>query len=160
TFFYDNERPRHEVLLRDHRLASRLVTNGEWLEFMADGGYTTPAHWLSDGWSTVNARGWNAPGYWEGEPGAWQPMTLEGLLPVDRAAPVGHISFSGAAAFARWAGKRLPTEFEWEVAAAGLAVRGNMLGSGALRPLPAPAAGPADKPAQMFGDVWEWTQSA
>ncbi len=161
TFFYDNERPRHEALLRDYRLSSRLVTNGEWLEFIDDGGYATPAHWLSDGWATVNARGWTAPGYWEGEQGAWRQMTLEGLVPVDPAAPVAHISYFEADAFARWAGKRLPTEFEWEVAAAGLPLRGNMLGSGALRPLPASAAvGPADKPAQMFGDVWEWTQSA
>src|SRR5262245_32396308 len=93
SFFYDNERPRHEVLLRDYRLASQLVTNGEWLQFMSNGGYTTAAHWLSDGWATVNARGWAAPGYWEGEPGAWRQMTLEGLMPVDPGAPVCHISY-------------------------------------------------------------------
>jgi len=160
SFHFDNERPRHEVLLRDYRLAHRPVTNGEWLEFMADGGYETPAHWLSDGWSTVKARGWRAPGYWEGEKGAWRQMTLEGLVPIDPAAPVCHVSYFEADAFARWAGKRLPTEFEWEAAAADLPVRGNMLGSGALKPLPAPALGAADRPAQMFGDVWEWTQSA
>jgi ergothioneine biosynthesis protein EgtB len=160
SFFYDNERPRHEVLLQDHRLANRLVTNREWLEFMADGGYATPAHWLSDGWAAVNTKGWTAPGYWEGEQGGWRRMTLQGLVPVDLDAPVCHVSYFEADAFARWAGKRLPTEFEWEVAAAALPVRGNMLGSGALRPLPHPASGTPDKPAQMFGDVWEWTQSA
>jgi ergothioneine biosynthesis protein EgtB len=160
TFFYDNECPRHEVLLREYRLASRLVTNGEWLEFMADGGYATPAHWLADGWTAVNAKDWIAPGYWEGEQGEWRQMTLRGLVPVELDAPVCHVSYFEADAFARWAGKRLPTEFEWEAAAAGAPVRGNMLGSGALRPLAAPAIGAADKPGQMFGDVWEWTQSA
>jgi ergothioneine biosynthesis protein EgtB len=160
SFFYDNECPRHEALLREYRLASRLVTNGEWLEFMADGGYASPAHWLSDGWGAVNAKGWTAPGYWEGEQGEWRQMTLNGLVPVDPTAPVCHVSYFEADAFARWAGKRLPTEFEWEAAASGLPVRGNMLGSGALRPLPISAIGSADKPAQMFGDVWEWTQSA
>jgi ergothioneine biosynthesis protein EgtB len=160
AFYFDNERPRHDTLLRDYRLASRLVTNAEWLEFMADGGYGSPGHWLSDGWSTVKANSWRAPGYWEGEPGAWQQMTLNGLVPVDPSAPVCHISYFEADAFARWAGKRLPTEFEWEAAAAGQPVRGNMLGSGALRPLPAPAVAAADKCEQMFGDVWQWTQSA
>ena len=159
SFYYDNERPRHEVLLRDFRLADRLVTNGEWLEFMADGGYATPAHWLSDGWSAVNANGWIAPGYWEGETGEWRQMTLGGLAPVDPSAPVCHVSYFEADAFARWAGKRLPTEFEWESVAASLPVHGNMLGSRALRPLPAPASA-SDRPVQMFGDVWQWTQSA
>ena len=160
SFYFDNERPRHEALLQDHRLASRLVTNAEWLEFMADGGYDTPAHWLSDGWSMVKTKGWVAPGYWEGEPGAWRQMTLAGLAPIDPAAPVSHVSYFEADAFARWAGKRLPTEFEWEAAAAGQPVRGNLLASGALRPMPAPAITAADTCAQMFGDVWEWTQSA
>jgi ergothioneine biosynthesis protein EgtB len=160
SFHFDNERPRHEALLQDHRLASRLVTNAEWLEFMADDGYATPAHWLSDGWGAVKAKGWVAPGYWEGEPGAWRQMTLGGLVPIDPAAPVSHVSYFEADAFARWAGKRLPTEFEWEAAAAGQPVRGNLLASGALRPLPAPAVAAADSCAQMFGDVWEWTQSA
>jgi ergothioneine biosynthesis protein EgtB len=159
SFFYDNERPRHEVLLRDFRLADRLVTNGEWLEFMADGGYATPVHWLSDGWSAVNANGWIAPGYWEGKEGVWRQMTLDGPAPIDRSAPVCHVSYFEADAFARWAGKRLPTEFEWETVAASLPVRGNMLGSRTLRPLPASGDAP-EKPSQMFGDVWEWTQSA
>ena len=160
AFSYDNECPRHEVLMRDFRLADRLVTNGEWLEFMADGGYASPAHWLSDGWAAVNSRGWIAPGYWEGENGEWRQMTLGGLVPLDPAAPVCHISYFEADAFARWAGKRLPTEFEWEAAANGLTVRGNMLGSGTLRPLPVARGDLGDQPAQLFGDVWEWTQSA
>ncbi len=159
SFCYDNECPRHEVLLRDYRLADRLVTNGEWMQFMADGGYATPAHWLADGWAAVNANGWTAPGYWEGEDGDWRQMTLRGLLPVDPNAPVCHVSYFEADAFARWAGKRLPTEFEWEAGAASVPVRGNMLSSGALRPVPAPTGG-ADGLVQMFGDVWQWTQSA
>jgi ergothioneine biosynthesis protein EgtB len=126
---------------------------------MADGGYASPVHWLSDGWATVNNRGWIAPGYWESENGEWRQMTLGGLLPIDRAAPVCHISYFEADAFARWAGKRLPTEFEWEAATQGLAVGGNTLGSGALRPLPAKRFG-LSEPTQVFGDVWEWTQSA
>jgi ergothioneine biosynthesis protein EgtB len=127
---------------------------------MGEGGYASPAYWLSDGWAAVNSRGWMAPGYWEGENGAWRQMTLAGLVPIDLAAPVCHISYFEADAFARWAGKRLPTEFEWEAAAHGLPLRGNMLGSGALRPLPATSGDLAGKPAQLFGDVWEWTQSA
>jgi len=160
TFSYDNEGPCHSVLLGDYRLADRLVTNGEWLTFMADGGYASPAHWLSDGWSVVNSRGWDAPGYWECEDGEWRQMTLFGFRPVDPAAPVCHISYFEADAFARWAGKRLPTEFEWEAAARDLPVCGNMLGSGALRPLPVLQGDLQGKPAQLFGDVWEWTQSA
>jgi ergothioneine biosynthesis protein EgtB len=160
SFAYDNEGPRHEVLLRDYRLADRLVTNGEWLQFMADGGYAKSAHWLADGWAVVTANRWVAPGYWEGEKREWRQMTLEGLVPVERDAPVCHVSYFEADAFARWAGKRLPTEFEWEVAAASLPVRGNMLGSGVLRPRPRSETDPTQQPAQMFGDVWEWTQSS
>ncbi|HWB46314.1 MAG TPA: ergothioneine biosynthesis protein EgtB [Hyphomicrobiaceae bacterium] len=159
SFAYDNECPRHNALLQDYRLADRLVTNGEWLDFMADGGYADPAHWLADGWAAVKANGWVAPGYWEGEKGEWRQMTLQGLLPVDLRAPVCHVSYYEADAFARWANKRLPTEFEWEACAAKLPVQGNMLGSGPMRPMPATGK-PANAPAQMFGDVWEWTQSA
>ena len=107
------------MLIHPFRLADRLVTNGEWLEFMADGGYRTAALWLADGWATVNREGWHAPLYWEQRDGQWLAMSLEGLQPVERAAPVAHVSYFEADAFARWAGKRLPTEFEWEVAAAG-----------------------------------------
>jgi ergothioneine biosynthesis protein EgtB len=158
-FAWDNETPSHETLIHPFRLADRLVTNGEWLDFMSDGGYSTAAHWLSDGWSTVNREGWRAPLYWEERDGQWLALSLEGLQPVDRASPVAHVSYFEADAFARWAGKRLPTEFEWEVAAQGLPIGGNTLATRALRPLPAEAQA-MPGPRQMFGDVWEWTQSA
>ena len=135
-FSFDNERPAHQVLLQPVRIARALVTNGEWLEFMADGGYTTPSLWLSDGCATVEAQGWNAPGYWQHADGAWFSMTLGGFRPVDPAAPVCHISYYEADAFARWAGKHLPSESEWEVAA---------------------TAGALD---DAFGTVWQWTRSA
>jgi ergothioneine biosynthesis protein EgtB len=158
-FAWDNETPVHDVLVHPFRLADRLVTNAEWLEFMADGGYRTAALWLADGWTAVNRDGWEAPLYWEQRDGQWLAMSLEGLQPVEQAAPVTHVSYFEADAFARWAGKRLPTEFEWEAAARDLPVTGNSLATRSLRPLPAdgPAAG---GPRQMFGDVWEWTQSA
>jgi ergothioneine biosynthesis protein EgtB len=158
-FSYDNEGPRHEVLLYPYRLANRCVTNGEWLAFMEAGGYREPLVWLADGWATVKAQGWNAPGYWEEREGVWQQMTLEGLLPVDLRAPVTHISYYEANAYANWAGKRLPTEFEWEAASAGYPVGGNDLSTNALRPRPALTASDG-RLAQMFGDVWEWTASA
>ncbi len=135
-FSFDNEGPEHRVFLNAGRLACDLVTNAEWLEFIADGGYATPALWLSDGWATVEAEGWNAPGYWRQIDGQWFTMTLAGLRPVDPDLPVCHVSYYEADAFARWAGKRLPTEAEWEVAAR----------AGAL--------------AGAFGQVWQWTQSA
>jgi ergothioneine biosynthesis protein EgtB len=158
SFGWDNEGPRHDVLLHPFALADRLVTNAEWLAFMADGGYATASLWLADGWTTINREGWTAPLYWEVRDGRWLAMSLEGLLPIDLAAPVSHISYYEADAFVRWAGKRLPTEFEWELAAEGLELAGNSLGSSALRPLPAKL--PTGRPRQMFGDVWEWTQSA
>ena len=158
-FAWDNESPRHEALVHPFRLADRLVTNGEWLNFMADGGYRTAALWLSDGWATVNREAWSAPLYWEERDGQWLGMSLEGLLPVEPASPVYHVSYFEADAFARWAGKRLPTEFEWEVAAEGLPVAGNTLATRTLQPLPAQEATDGGL-RQMFGDVWEWTQSA
>ena len=157
-FAWDNEAPRHDALVHPFRLADRLVSNAEWLAFMADDGYRAAALWLADGWTAVNREGWQAPLYWEERDGEWVAMSLEGLQLVDRAAPVCHISYYEADAFARWAGKRLPTEFEWEVAAAGLPVAGNSLATRALRPLAAPATDGSLR--QMFGDVWEWTQSA
>jgi ergothioneine biosynthesis protein EgtB len=158
-FFYDNEGPRHEVLLRPFRLADRCVTNAEWLAFIEDGGYGEPLLWLADGWATVKARGWEAPGYWEQRNGAWHQMTLEGLLPVDPRAPVSHVSYFEANAFANWIGKRLPTEFEWEVASAGYPLEGSDLSTLALRPRAAKPAGEG-RLTQLFGDVWEWTASA
>jgi ergothioneine biosynthesis protein EgtB len=158
-FAWDNEAPRHDVLIHPFRLADRLVTNGEWLEFMEDGGYRTASLWLADGWTTINREGWTSPLYWEQRDGQWLVMSLEGLQPVERAAPVAHVSYYEADAFARWAGKRLPTEFEWEVAAEGLPITGNSLATRALRPVSAEPAADG-KPRQMFGDVWEWTQSA
>lgn len=156
-FAYDNEGPRHDALIHPFALADRCVTKGEWLEFMDDGGYQRHEHWLMDGWTTVNSEGWCAPLYWEECDGEWLQMSLSGLRPVDPAAPVTHVSYYEADAFARWAGKRLPTEFEWEHAASGLAEEGRTLGGDALRP--SPAAQPDGTLQQMFGDVWEWTQS-
>ncbi len=153
---FDNEGPRHETLLQPFRLTSRLVTNADWLAFMADGGYATPTLWLFDGWARVQTEGWEAPGYWQQHEGEWQTMTLAGLRPLEPAAPVCHVSFYEAEAFARWAGKRLPLEAEWEVAAAGRPVEGNLRDADHLRPLPA-ATAPGLQ--QLFGDVWEWTQS-
>ncbi|WP_207461198.1 ergothioneine biosynthesis protein EgtB [Azospirillum sp. SYSU D00513] len=157
-FAFDNEGPRHDALVRPFRLFSRPVTNGEWRIFIAEGGYRTPTLWLADGWAAVNAQGWEAPGYWRQRDQGWTQFTLMGEVPLDDTAPVCHVSYYEADAFARWAGKRLPTEFEWEVAARGLPAVGNMIGSGLLRPVTGEPA--LDAPGQMFGDVWEWTSSA
>ncbi len=157
-FFYDNEGPRHEALLYPYRLANRCVTNGEWLAFTEAGGYSEPLLWLADGWATVKTHGWKAPLYWEQRDGVWHQMTLEGLLPVDPADPVTHISFYEANAFATWAGKRLPTEFEWEAATNGYPLTGNDLTTNALRPRRATTSD--GRLSQLFGDVWEWTSSA
>jgi len=156
-FVFDNESPRHVVALRPFRLATRPVSNRDWLAFIEAGGYADPALWLSDGWDTVQAQRWQAPLYWEcGDDGARLQMTLAGLRPLALDAPVSHVSFFEADAYARWAGKRLPTEFEWEVAARGLPVEGNFVERGPWRPA-AGEAGPGLR--QMFGDVWEWTAS-
>ena len=153
-FCYDNELPRHKVWLEPFALADRLVTNGEYAEFMADGGYRRAELWLSAGWDTVQREGWRAPLYWTGEEGAWKLFTLRGMQPLEAmaAAPVCHVSQFEADAYARWAGRRLPTEWEWETATAGRAVAGNLLDSGRL----VPATGQG----QWFGDCWEWTASA
>lgn len=156
-FSYDNEGPRHEQLIRPFKLANRCVTNAEWIAFIEDGGYETPALWLADGWTLINAETWRAPLYFEPSEGGYGQMSLRGFHPVDRAAPVTHVSYFEADAFARWAGYRLPSEFEWEHAAADLAEHGRTLGSGSLRPQPAPDEAGLT---QMFGDVWEWTSSA
>jgi len=135
-YCFDNELPRHDALVQPVAPARQLVSNAEWLEFIADGGYAKPALWLSDGWAAVEGEGWQAPGYWQQRAGAWHVMTLGGLAPVDPAAPVCHVSYYEAEAFARWAGKHLPTEMEWEVAA-----RAGLL-------------------ADAYGLVWQWTRSA
>lgn len=154
-FAYDNEGPPHQVLLRDFRIFSRTVTNGEWIAFMEAGGYRTPSLWLSDGWAAVQREGWEAPGYWERRDGAWHQMTLHGLRRVEESRPVVHVSFYEADAFARWAGRRLPTEFEWEVASQGGSPPAPLDLSHLL---PKPAS--ADGASAFLGGVWEWTGSA
>ncbi len=137
-FCFDNELPRHRVWLEPYSLADRLVTCGEYAEFMADGGYRKPELWLSAGWDAVKANGWRAPLYWTEEDGGWSVFTLRGELPLEQlaAAPVSQVSYYEADAYARWAGRRLPTEFEWEAAAEGQPVEGNLLDSGRLMPVP------------------------
>jgi ergothioneine biosynthesis protein EgtB len=156
-FAYDNEGPRHEVLLRPFKLASRCVTNAEWIQFIEDDGYRTPTLWLADGWNIVRAQEWQGPLYFEEAQGGAMQMSLCGFRPVDPAAPVTHVSYYEADAFARWAGYRLPSEFEWEVAAASVKLEGRTLGEAHLRAMPAKPGGGLQ---QMFGDVWEWTGSA
>jgi dimethylhistidine N-methyltransferase len=157
AFAFDNETPRHKVWLEPFELADRLVSNGEWLRFMADGGYSRPELWLSEGWARARDEAWNAPLYWQEGDDGWQVMTLHGLRRVDPAAPVSHVSFYEAEAYAAWAGARLPTEAEWEHAAQGLPMVGNFVSSGRLDAVaPLPGAGLR----QMFGDLWEWTRSA
>ncbi len=157
-FHFDNEGPRHSALLQPHRLGDRLVTNGEWLEFMADGGYRRADLWLSAGWHTIEHEDWDAPLYWRPGSDVWEIHTLNGVHPVDPAQPVVHVSYFEADAFARWAGARLPTEFEWENAAAGVEQVGNLLPSEQLHPVP--AAHPTAGLQQLYGDVWEWTASS
>ena len=150
-FFFDNETPRHETLLYPHRIASRLVTNGEFREFIRDGGYEQCPLWLADGWGTVQSEGWHRPLYWSEDLDS--EFTLGGEREIDADAPVAHLSYYEADAFARWAGARLPTEFEWEAAAADEPVEGNLFDAGYLHPV-------AGTGSQFFGDVWEWTSSS
>jgi ergothioneine biosynthesis protein EgtB len=168
SFGFDNEGPRHKQWLEPFALASRMVSCGEYLDFIADGGYERPQLWLSDGWDTVSREGWRAPLYWrkgaeDGEP--WRIFTLDGQRELDRGAPVCHLSYYEADAFARWSGARLPTEAEWERVAAALEVAGNLLATDpealAEAPLHPRAAAASDSSglAQLFGDAWEWTAS-
>jgi ergothioneine biosynthesis protein EgtB len=154
-FCFDNETPRHRVWIESFRLANRPVTNAEYREFIRDGGYDDARHWLSDGWATVQKEAWRGPLYWSDD--LQSEFTLAGRRALVPAAPVCHVSYYEADAFARWAGARLPTEAEWELAASGLPRTGNLADADVLHPSPA-----ADdrRPGQMFGDVWEWTSSA
>jgi ergothioneine biosynthesis protein EgtB len=161
-FCFDNELAPHRVFLDSFAVRNTLVTNGEYLEFMQAGGYSDFRHWLSEGWATVNAEGWRAPLYWEEEDGQWFEWTLAGRRAVDLLAPVTHVSFFEAAAFAAWAGKRLLTEFEWETAARQFnpsASSRNSLDSWLLHPLPA-AREPGTECGQLLGETWQWTNSA
>ena len=159
-FAFDNEGPRHRVLVNDFELASHPVTYGEYLAFIEDGGYRRPELWLSLGWDTVRTQEWEAPLYWQQRDGRWYNFTLHGMFEIEPNTPVCHISFFEADAYARWTGARLPTEFEWEIAASALPLAGNFLDSGALHPL-APRTDPHPAGlAQMYGDVWQWTQSS
>lgn len=155
-FHFDNEGPRHRVYVAGAQLAHRLTTNAEYAAFIDEGGYDTPALWLSAGWATVQERAWQAPLYWERVGDAWHEFTLAGLHPIDPHAPVTHVSHFEADAFARWAERRLPTEAEWEVAARAYPVAGRFSDAGLLHPHADQGAGLQ----QLFGDAWQWTQSA
>jgi ergothioneine biosynthesis protein EgtB len=158
-FCFDNETPRHRVWLAPFQIASHPVTHGDFLRFIDDGGYRRPELWLAAGWDAVRARGWQAPQYWTRVDGGWRTFTLHGEVAVDPNTPACHVSFYEADAYVRWAGGRLPTEAEWEVAAADTPRTGNFLGSGALHPLALREDPPSGTLAQAFGDVWEWTRS-
>jgi ergothioneine biosynthesis protein EgtB len=170
-FSFDNECPRHRVFVNAFELATRCCTNAEYAAFIGDGGYRRPELWLSDGWATASSRGWEAPLYWhrrsdgQRDSGDWMTMTLAGYRELGGSEPVCHVSYYEADAFARWMCARLPTEAEWETAAAGLPVDGNFVESGLFHPAPIPGARRSDARgapsglSQMFGDVWEWTQS-
>ena len=157
-FAFDSEGPRHSVFIEPYRLADRPVTNREWIEFIVDGGYRDPLLWLSEGWAALRDQGWTMPLYWEQRDDVYWTMTLRGAQPLDLDAPVTHVSYFEADAFATWSHRRLPTEMEWENATRGVPLTGNFADSGYLRPRP--ASGTAERPRQLFGDVWEWTRSA
>lgn len=157
-FQFDNETPRHTRFLQPFQIADRLVTNGDWLEFMADGGYHEALHWLSAGWAAVTEEGWDSPLYWETTENGWHTHTLHGFVPVAHDEPVCHVSYFEADAYARWAQARLPTEAEWEHVAATTPIEGNFADSGHFHPAPSAPGGSGIR--QLFGDVWEWTSSS
>ena len=158
-FSFDNEGPQHQIMIPSFSLASRPVINSEWKQFIDEGGYERPELWLSDGWSTIKDKHWSCPLYWKKIENNWMTISLSGLHPLDMNSPVCNISYYEADAYARWANKRLPTEFEWEIAAKNSSISGNFLCSGFLRPVPGEEG--QIKPLQkLFGDVWEWTQSS
>jgi ergothioneine biosynthesis protein EgtB len=159
-FSYDNEGPRHQALVPSFSLASRPVTNGEYLAFIEDNGYARPEFWLSLGWMTVNEMRWQAPLYWTKHDGAWWNFTLSGFRPVDESEPVTHVSYFEADAYANWAGLRLPTEFEWERAGSDRPIEGNFVEDERFHPRPLSNSGNDRRLHQLFGDVWEWTRSA
>ncbi len=154
-FYYDNETPQHEALVSHHEIDGRLVTNARYRDFIKDGGYTESSHWLADGWAHVNERQWRRPLYWSED--SEREFTLGGWRNIQPDAPVSHVSLYEADAFARWAGARLPTETEWELAAREAPRDGNLLGTGLLHPAPCTSTATI---AQLYGDVWEWTASA
>jgi len=158
-FAFDNEGPRHRVLVPAFQIASRLATNAEYLDFIADGGYDRPDLWLADGWHARQTAGWTAPLYWQQAAGAWSVVTLAGERPVTPAEPVCHLSYYEADAFARWAGARLPTEAEWETAVGDQPSRGHFLEGDRFHPAALPAADDAGPLYQAYGDVWQWTAS-
>ena len=159
-FAYDNEGPRHQALVSAFSLATRPVTNGEFIAFIEDNGYSRAEFWLSLGWMTVNEQRWNAPLYWTKRDGAWWNFTLSGLRRVDESEPVTHVSYFEADAYANWAGARLPTEFEWERAALDCPIEGNFVEDQTFHPRSTSRSGNDRRLHQMFGDVWEWTRSA
>ena len=158
-FHFDNEGPRHEVLLAPFKLTQRLITNGEYLEFIADGGYRNPLLWLSDGWAWLQQKSITKPLYWLQQQGSWHQYTLAGLKPLNPAEPVCHISYYEADAFAQWCGKRLPTEHEWEIVAQQSPLQGPFMELTRLHPEPVTATG-TDEIQQLYGTCWQWTRSA
>lgn len=157
-FGYDNEFPRHKTYIHDFELADRLITNGEYLEFIKAGGYEDPKFWLDEGYAQAVENGWDCPFYWQKKAGAWHQFTLNGLEPVDLNEPVTHVNYYEANAYARWSGCRLPTEFEWEVAAELLTIDGSFVDSRNFHPVGADPSESGLK--QMFGEVWQWTRSS
>ncbi|MEO8849493.1 MAG: ergothioneine biosynthesis protein EgtB [Casimicrobiaceae bacterium] len=160
AFAFDNEQPRHRAYVAPYALSSHPVNNGEYAAFIDDGGYQRPEFWLSAGWDEVQRQHWDAPLYWSRNGDRWHTFTLHGEAEIDAHAPVTHVSYYEADAYARWCAARLPTEYEWELAARDVPMLGNFADSGVLHPLASRDASRVGIAAQMFGDVWEWTQSA